>query len=199
LHENRTVRTQAGFFGTDLRVVVLAHVEIFRVEQLQVGETPHLIGNAAENALVVHGGVGGDDAVDLGKNDEAVGSEQCACKCGIGAAGGANDFAGVIDFDEAAALARAVGIHFVMRVLETGEHMPVGQAEEGMRVRVAIHVREGGDGLGMERVAEVEDESPSSVMIIGKEHAAGGHGVFSVVDEFRLLIGGERSHKLTIG
>ena len=41
----------------------------------------------------------------------------------------------------------------------------------------------------MQRVAHIEDKSAAGIMIIGKQHPARGHHVFSVMDTHRLLVG----------
>src|ERR1019366_2346706 len=50
-----------------------------------------------------------------------------------------------------------------------------------------------------QRIAEIEDEGSSYVVIVGKEHATGRHGVFGVMDAHGWLIGSERSDQRTIG
>ena len=199
LHKDRSIGTKTRLFRTDVAVVIVAGVEVRGLEQLQIGETPHLIGHSAEDVVVVHGRVGGDDAIQFGKHDQAVGRQQRVGKCRVRAAGGTNDFTGVIDFDQAAARAHLSFAGAVMGVLEGGEHVPVGQTQVGVRVHIASHVGKRGDDLGMQRVAHVEDEGAAGIMIVGKEHAAGGHYVFRVMDEFGLLVGHDRRHQLSVG
>jgi hypothetical protein len=73
LHEDRSVRAKAWFFRADLAIVILTGVELLRLEQLEIGETPHLIRQAAKNILGVHGGVGRHDSIQFGEGEQTVG------------------------------------------------------------------------------------------------------------------------------
>jgi hypothetical protein len=55
-----------------MSVVIVADIQIGRLEQFQVREAPHLVRDTAEDIVHVHGGVCGHDSVDFGKNGEAV-------------------------------------------------------------------------------------------------------------------------------
>ena len=50
----------------------------------------------------------------------------------------------------------------------------------------------------MQRVAHIKDKSPARIVIVGKEHPAGGHGIFRVMYELYLLIGGDSSDQMSI-
>src|SRR6202035_1686666 len=56
-----------------------------------------------------------------------------------------------------------------------------------------------GCDLGVQRVPHVEDEGTSSVVIVGEQHAAGGHRIFRVMDELGLLVCDECGHEATVG
>src|ERR1700722_17861264 len=76
LDEDRPVRTKSRLFRADLRITIFTHVEVFRLKQLEIGESPHLIGNATENFVQMHGRVGGNDAVQFRQYDQAVWHQQ---------------------------------------------------------------------------------------------------------------------------
>ena len=61
----------------------------------------------------------------------------------------------------------------------------------------AMSVKES-DNFWMQRVVQVEDESAASVVIVGKQHTAGGHGVLRVVHAHGLLIGGEGGNQMPV-
>ena len=86
----------------------------------------------------------------------------------------------------------------VMRVLKRGEYVSIGQPEVRMRVHVACHVCKRCRYLGIERVAHVENERPSGVVVVGKQHAAGRHGVFRMVRVHRLLIGDNSGQQVPV-
>src|SRR5882672_1039034 len=50
----------------------------------------------------------------------------------------------------------------------------------------------------MQSVAHIKDESPARIMIIGKEHPAGGHRVFRMMYVHGLLIGRDGRHQVSI-
>src|ERR1039458_2001626 len=52
--------------------------------------------------------------------------------------------------------------------------------------------------FGMQPVAHIKDKSPARIVIVGKEHPAGGHGIFRVMYELYLLIGGDSSDQMSI-
>ena len=157
-----------------------------------------MICDAAESSFFLHGGIGGDDAIDVGERDEAVGSEPRVAKFRVGVAGGANQLAGVVDFHQASGSTDGAGIHACVRVLEADEHVTVGKAQIGVRVHVAGHVGEGCCDGGMQRIVEIEDEGAAGVVIVGEEHGAFGHGVFGVMDAESCLVGGEGGEELTV-
>jgi hypothetical protein len=66
-------------------------------------------------------------------------------------------------------------------------------------VHIAGHLRERGRDLGMERAPHVEDESPARIVIVGKEHAAGGHCILRVMDEPGRLVCNDGGHEATVG
>ncbi len=205
LHEDRAIRSAARLFGTNLGIAIFADIEVGSFEQLEIGQAPDLIRDAGKDVVIVHGRVSRDDAIDFGEDDQAVRSEECVGERRVGVAGGANDFAVVVDFDESTGFAAgrrlrgvAHGAHGMLGVLEGGEDIAVGQAKVGMRMHVAGHVGEGRDGFGMERITKIEDEGATGVVIVGEEHATGGHGVFGVMDADGLLVGGEGGEQLAI-
>ena len=55
-----------------------------------------------------------------------------------------------------------------MPVLECSEHVPVGQAQVGVRMHVAVHVRERRYDLGVQRIAHIENESAAGLVIVRK-------------------------------
>ena len=59
---------------------------------------------------------------------------------------------------------------------------------------LAGHVGERGRDLRMQRISHVENEGASGIVIIGKQHPAGGHGVFRVVHPSGLLVRGQSGH-----
>src|SRR5882672_3879161 len=67
-----------------------------------------------------------------------------------------------------------------------------------MRMHVACHVSKGSLNLRMQWVAHIKDESPPRVMIIRKEHSAGGHREFGVMYVHRRLIGCDGRHQMSI-
>src|SRR5580700_8402594 len=101
-YENRAIGSDARLLRINLAVPVLAGVKVCSLEELEVGETPDLIAQSAIKVREIHRGVGGDYAVEFGQDDEVVRREHGVGKCGISAAAGANQFALVIDFDQAA-------------------------------------------------------------------------------------------------
>ena len=86
-----------------------------------------------------------------------------------------------------------------MFVLKSGKDMTVRQSQVGVRVHVSAHVRERGHNLRLQWVANVKDERPTGIMVIGEQHAAGRHGVLGVMDAHRLLIRYERGHEMSVG
>src|SRR6202050_212605 len=50
----------------------------------------------------------------------------------------------------------------------------------------------------MQWIAQVKDKSSPRVVIVGKEHTAGRHGVFGVVHSHSLLIGSQRRYQTPI-
>src|SRR5579859_224613 len=130
LYKDRSIRSKAWLFRADLSVAVLPHIKVFRLEQLEIRETPKLVGDATEDIVLVHRGVGGDNAVEFGKNDQAVRRQEGVWKSRIGIAAGANHLALIIDLDQASAGAHVPFWGVVVRVLECSEHMPVGQPQE---------------------------------------------------------------------
>ena len=83
-------------------------------------------------------------------------------------------------------------------MLECGEDVLVGQAQVGVRVHVAVDLGERASDARMQRIAQVEEKGAAGVVVVGEEDAAGGHDVFSVMDELRLLVGVERGKKLAV-
>src|SRR5579872_6527534 len=69
LHKNRSIGSKAWLFRTDLSVVVLPHIQVFRLEHLEIRKTPNLIGDSAEDIVLMHRGVGGDNPIGFRKND----------------------------------------------------------------------------------------------------------------------------------
>jgi hypothetical protein len=65
-------------------------------------------------------------------------------------------------------------------------------------VHVAVDVREGAGDAWMQRVTKVEEEGAAGLVIVGEEDAARRHGVFGVVHELCLLVGGERGQQLAV-
>jgi len=72
--------------------------------------------------------------VDFGQYDRAVPRQESAGKHRIGVASGATHFALVIDFHQILGLARRFCTCAVVRVLERGQHMPVGEPCVGVRM-----------------------------------------------------------------
>ena len=61
----------------------------------------------------------------------------------------------------------------VMRVLERGDHVAIGQPHKRMRMHVAGQVGEGPGDLRMQRVVHVEYEGAAHVVIVGNMPLAG--------------------------
>ena len=176
--------------------MVLAGIEVRSLQQLEIGEPPHLVGHAAEDILEMHGGVRGHDAIDFRQYDEAVRSQQRIRNAGSALLAERTTFPLIVDLYEAAGLAHvAVAALVVMRVLKADQHVSVRQPQVGMRMHVAIHVGERSHDLRVKRVMHVEDEGLVQLMIVGEEHAARGHRVFRVMHPHGLLVRGESSHQ----
>jgi hypothetical protein len=77
-------------------------------------------------------------------------------------------------------------------MLKGGEDVLVWQAQVGVRVHVGIDIGEGSGDARVQWIAQIEQEGAAGIVIVGEEDPACRHGVFGVVHEFRLLIGGER-------
>lgn len=78
--------------------MVVSGIEIGRLQQFEIRESPDLIGQAAKKIRIVHRRVGGNDTVEFGNNDETVGRKQGVGECRVGVAYGTDDFAAVVDF-----------------------------------------------------------------------------------------------------
>jgi hypothetical protein len=89
LDEDGAIRCAARLFGIGVAGELWAGFEERGLEQLEIGETPYLIGGAGgvEHA---HGGVGGERAIDLRQDNDTVRAIEDAGVRGIGGAGAAN-------------------------------------------------------------------------------------------------------------
>src|SRR5580704_12956877 len=50
----------------------------------------------------------------------------------------------------------------------------------------------------MKRIAHVKDKCPSGIVIVRKEHAAGGHDIFGVMNKLCRLVGSGRRHQFSV-
>jgi hypothetical protein len=108
---------------------------------------------------------------------------------GVCSAGAAQVFTRLVELNKAPA---------VVTVLKGAEDVLVRQAQVGVRMHVAVDIRERAADARMQRIAQIEEKGAAGIVIVGEEDAAGGHGVFSVVHEFGLLVGGEGGQELTV-
>src|SRR6516225_3583695 len=125
LYKDRSIRSKTRLFRADVSIAVLSHIKIFRLEQLEIRETPKLVGDATEDIVLMHRGVRGDNAVEFGKNDQAVRRQQGIWKSRIRIAAGANHLAQIVNLHQATAGTHMPFSSAVMRVLKCGEHVPV--------------------------------------------------------------------------
>ena len=194
LHVHRTIRADARFFRTDMGIALFAGIEVGGFQQFEVGKPPYLVGGAAQQVVVMHRRVGRDDPVDVGQHGQAVGHQQGIGKRRIRRADGTHQFALVIDFHQAAALAAGCRMHGRVVVLEGRQHIAIGQPKVGMRMRVTAHVVEGRHDRWLKRIAHIQDEAAPGIVVVGEQHAAGRHRVFGVVRAYCLLVGFHRRH-----
>ena len=106
----------------------------------------------------------------------------------IGAARRAHELAVGVQLDQAAdpmAVAGAV----VQGVHEARQGVAVWQAHEGVGVRVPAGVAETHGDRRIPGIAEVEEEGPTGVVVVGEQLAAFRHHVLGVVRVPRDLIG----------
>ena len=109
-----------------MAVVIFPRVEVCRLQQLEIGESPYLIGYAGKDIVRVHRRVRGHDPVQFRKYDQAVRRKQGIGKRRVRIAAGANHLALIVNLHQTAARAHAPFTPPVMRVLEGGEHVAVG-------------------------------------------------------------------------
>ena len=58
-------------------------------------------------------------------------------------------------------------MHGRVVVLEGGQHVAIGQAQVGVRMREAAHLVEGGNYLGTQRIADVQNEAAPGIVVVG--------------------------------
>jgi hypothetical protein len=178
LDEDGAIRRAPWFFGIGVGSELRAWFEERCFKQLEIGETPDLVGGSG-GLFDAHEGIGGERAIDFRQHHDTVGTVEDTGVRGVCCAGATQVFAILIEFDETAAIAT---------VLKRAEDVLVRQAQVGVRVHVAVDVSEGAGNARMQRIAQVEEEGATGLVIVGEEDAARGHGVFGVVHEFCLLI-----------
>ena len=116
----------------------------------------------------------------------------------IGVADRTNHRATIVDFHYPAAhhWPRRSGmmLPMLLDVLEGCEDIAIGQASKAMRHAVAAEASECSCLTWLQWICKVENYRPVCIMIIGKQHAAGWHLVFSVMCVYTPLVGGLAGH-----